>query len=242
MRYVFWWQKRGQALAPSAPHEHPKLPPPVWKQTDPSVRRQVGRSWGVGGVLVLLVLFGVWVGHRPAEPSQAHVSGPGQALTGQSPLPASAQASPTPQRQPSPTSSPLAGLPPPLLAARFLGAYFTWEPTESDTAYVGSWQPAVEASALAVLIRNAPRLLLDGGADGAANGEHVPVAPFPLGHTGQQVQVQVTWTVQVWPAGGELTQWQARAVQATVALIESAPGGWQVAGLSWQAASAKGGD
>jgi hypothetical protein len=121
-----------------------------------------------------------------------------------------------------------------------LAAYFTWEAAESDATYVSSWQGWAEADALALLIKNSPRLLLDQGADSAANNRAFQVPPGVLSQALGQAQLDVTWTMQVLPAGGEMAAWQVRQLQASVALVQAGGVGWQVAGLTWTSRSAGG--
>ncbi len=205
-------------------------------------RRWTRRRWISGGVLVCLVLLAVACTHL--APPQAH---PAAHPGGGQPT-ASAQASPTSVHQPSPTpatataptASELSGSSPTQVATRFLIGYFTWQPAESDASYVHRWQSVVEAEALALCIQNAPRLLLDEGADSAASGGTLQIPPGALQLAGQQGQLTVTWTVQVLPAGGELVEWQTRLIEATVALIQSADSLWHIGGVLW-ASDAKGG-
>jgi hypothetical protein len=136
----------------------------------------------------------------------------------------------------SPSAIPSKGgsaLPPAQVAQTFLGAYFTWTSGETDEHYVGSWKPWAASNALALLIKNAPRLLMDGGADAASSGLAIRVDATRLQPGSGQVQLNVTWVLQVLPSGGELAAWQPRQVQASVALLQSADQGWQVAGLTW---------
>jgi hypothetical protein len=137
---------------------------------------------------------------------------------------------------------PLAALSPTEVATRFLVGYFTWQPAESDSSYVDGWQSVVVPNALALCIKNAPRLLLDEGTDSAASGGALRVAPGALQLNGQQAQLSVSWTVQVLPAGGELARWQNRLVQATVALIQGAGSLWQIGGVLWTSNTSIGGN
>jgi hypothetical protein len=198
------------------------------------------RRWLLTGGIALLVLGAVLL--TRAHP--AGVAAPGGAVLPGVTASSAPTLEPTRARPPAPTatSTPLAlARSPTEVTAAFLAAYFTWASGEEDATYVGGWQPAVDPAALALLIRNAPRLLLDGGADAAATAPAPVVGALPPGTSGQ-IQVRVTWDIAVLPAGGELARWQPRRIQATVALLSLAGAGWRVAGLTWTSTIPTGGN
>lgn len=203
------------------------LPPPA-----PS-RPLSGRGrWIIRAVVLLLLLGGgviAWTqgsaspagtgpaAHSPAAPA------PSAASPGQPTLPPQATST-------SPALSAQAAL---QVTAQFLAAYFSWSASERDATYIQGWQPLVQPIAGGGLLMAAPRSALDQGEDAAASSPQPRLGAAACHLENPQAVVQATWPIRVLPSGGELVQWQARLIQATVWLTQS-PSGWQVSATSWQ--------
>lgn len=123
-------------------------------------------------------------------------------------------------------------LPPDQLTRNFLAAYFPWDAPQEEAAYIQTWAWLVAPGSLAALEKAAPRYHLDNGEDVAA---HSPMPSFPASaiHIQQQhAEINVNWTIEVIPPGGELSTWAPRELHAQVTL-ERGTAGWQVMDVTW---------
>jgi hypothetical protein len=201
-----------------------------------STLRSRSNRWIRLGVVLAIILAGIWgVSLLPLSTlftSTLHSTPVPQ--TSASTVPQSG--TPGTSSAASPTPSALAITDIQQITATFLAAYFTWSASDSDEAYTSHWRPFVADAAARDLIQAAPRSTLDAGNDGAATSQPPAIPPSAVQIGNQQALVQMAWTIQVLPAGGELIQWQTRRVQATLSLIKNASS-WQITQASWTSTS-----
>jgi len=207
--------------------EPPEASPPL-----PPSRR---RRWLIRGVLLVLVIAVVILGHTGRGTQEGTTPGRERSVTTVTRVQARTSMPPLTPTSSTPTSIRPAPTPASALLATsaFLAAYFSWSAGMSDADYRGSWLPLVESTAASALLMAAPRLTLDQGSDNAATSPREDVPASALTLQSQEAQVQIIWQINVLPAGGELVAWQARTIQAMVSLLPTAEV-WQIADIVWQ--------
>ena len=231
-------QPRSRVLTP-APRDQQERPPihrlpPPWDDSEPLPRKPLGARgrWIVRGLVLAVIVTGLLIAlsqgnsaPSAAQPTPGHTTMPSKT---QPPR----QATPQPTNAPPATPPASSAVSPQDLAAQFLAAYFSWTAGESDQDYLKTWRALVVDASVADLDTASPRLTLDNGTDDAATSP-TPIIPASA-ETSQdgQAQIILTWTIQVLPAGGELTQPESRRIQATLDLIQHTTS-WFITNIGW---------
>ena len=194
----------------------------------------------LGIMLLFLVVFWLIAGKGRGQPYASPIGaapGNGQGASGATNLPATTpvltQGSATAGPQQTATHGKTEPLTPEQVTATFLLAYFTWDETENDQAYVQSWSQDVPSTAIAALDSASPRLWLDNGNDSAAKSSVPPISEASVQIHQGSAQIQTNWPIQIVPKATESAAWQTKQIQATVWLAQSGTT-WLVTNLTWQ--------
>jgi hypothetical protein len=244
-------EEQGQAQSvPTLPLPQPVSPPIVEADQSKPVRARSERPPKIPRpkrparikarlLIVVALLIVVWfVGLRQGPTTQTSPAAHATTTPRASSAPTTAPATTATATAPTPTpatpapTTPASSLPPEQVAENFLAAYFTWDAPQDDKDYTQTWAWMAAPGSVATLEKAAPRHYLDNGNDVAAQSPTPNVPASAIHVQGQTATVEVNWTVEVIPPGGELSTWAPRELHGEVTLTHS-QAGWQVTNVTW---------
>jgi hypothetical protein len=189
-------------------------------------------------LIIAVLLVVVWFVAHLGSNNQTSPTTRTTSTTVSSSAPTTVPAKTAPAGAPTPTlatpapTAPASNLPPEQVAENFLAAYFTWDAPQDEKDYTQTWAWMVAPDSVATLEKAAPRHYLDDGNDVAAQSPTPNVPASAIHIQGQTATIEVNWTVEVIPPGGELSTWAPRELHGEVTLTHS-QAGWQVINVTW---------